>query len=163
MEETIAIYPGSFDPFTLGHYDILTRSAKLFDKIYIAVGVNIEKHPIFTLEERRGMIQKAVGGNNKIEVISFDGLITNFMKENQIKIIVRGLRDIDDLLHESRMSRMNKVLYPEMETVFLHTTEAFAYISSSLIKEIVKFGGSLESLVPKEIIDIIEKKFSQLD
>lgn len=163
MEETIAIYPGSFDPFTLGHYDILTRSAKLFDKIYIAVGVNIEKHPIFTLEERRGMIQKAVGSNNKIEVISFDGLITNFMKENKIKIIVRGLRDIDDLLHESRMSRMNKVLYPEMETVFLHTTEAFAYISSSLIKEIVKFGGSLECLVPKEIIDIIEKKFSQVN
>ena len=163
-EQRLAVYPGSFDPFTLGHYDILLRASRLFDKIYIAVAINTEKNPIFTLEERRDMIYKVVNSSEEcknIEVVLFDGLITNFMKDKKIKIIVRGIRDIDDLLHESRMSRMNKTLYNEMETVFLHTDESYAYISSSLIKEIVRFGGSLESLVPKAIIDTIAKKFLQ--
>ena len=163
-EQRLAVYPGSFDPFTLGHYDILLRASRLFDKIYIAVAINTEKNPIFTLEERRDMIYKVVNSSEEcknIEVVLFDGLITNFMKNKKIKIIVRGIRDIDDLLHESRMSRMNKILYNEMETVFLHTDESYAYISSSLIKEIVRFGGSLESLVPKAIIDTIAKKFLQ--
>ncbi len=161
-EFRVAIYPGSFDPFTLGHHDVLLRAAKLFDKIYIAVAINLDKNPTFTLEERKAMIDKSVSAStsfNNIEVVLFDGLITNFMKENGIKILVRGIRDIDDLSYESRMARMNKMLYNEMETVFLHTNEAFAYISSSLIKEIVRFGGSLDGLIPKEIIPDVEKGF----
>lgn len=158
----VALYPGSFDPFTLGHYDILMRSAKIFDKVYIAVAINVEKNPVFSLEERKSMIDKVVVNNNKysnIEVVLYDGLITNFMKKNDIHILVRGIRDIYDMLHESRMSRMNKMLYNDMETVFLHTNEAYAHISSSLIKEIVTFGGSLDGLMPKEIITDISKKF----
>lgn len=158
----VALYPGSFDPFTLGHYDVLMRASKLFDKIYIAVAINLEKNPIFTLEERKNMIEKTLSSNkcfDNVEVVLFDGLVTNFMRENNIKILVRGIRDSSDFLNESKMSRMNKMLYSEMETVFLHTNEAFAHISSSLIKEIVRFGGSLDGLMPKEIIDDIEKKF----
>ncbi len=157
-----AIYPGSFDPFTLGHFDVLLRASKLFDKVYIAVAINIEKSPTFSLEERKSMIDKAVLSHecfSNVEVILFDGLITNFMKEHNIKILVRGIRDIDDLRYESRMLRMNKMLYNEMDTVLLHTNEAFAYISSSLIKEIVRFGGSLDGLIPQEIVADVEKKF----
>ncbi len=161
-QSRIAVYPGSFDPFTLGHYDVLMRASKIFDKIYIAVAINIEKNPIFNLEERKEMIEKALSSNecfSNVEVVRFDGLITNFMKEQEIKILVRGIRDSNDFLNESRMSRMNKMLYSEMETIFFHTNESFAHISSSLIKEIVRFGGSLDGLMPKEIIDDIKKKF----
>lgn len=160
MKKRSVIFPGTFDPFTLGHKDILYRLTDLFDDVYIAVAVNLDKKPVFTLEERKKMIESVVGEKSTIYVVAFEGLVTEFMKEKEIKILARGIRDTEDLLHESKMSRMNKILYPEMETVFLHTAEGYAYISSSLIKEIVRFGGSLEGLVPDVLIDTIKEKFS---
>ena len=153
------IFPGTFDPFTLGHYDILTRLTNLFDEVYIAVAVNTEKDPVFTLDERKEMIKIVTQKNPKINVVAFEGLATEFMKNNDINVLARGIRDTYDLLHESRISRMNKMLYPEMETIFLHTAEGYAYISSSLIKEILRFKGSIEGLVPESLIDIITKKY----
>ena len=153
------IFPGTFDPFTLGHYDILSRLTNLFDEVYIAVAVNTEKDPIFTLDERKEMIKTVTQKNPQIHVVAFEGLATEFMKNNEINVLARGVRDTYDLLHESRISRMNKMLYPEMETIFLHTAEGYAYISSSLIKEILRFKGSIEGLVPESLIDIITKKY----
>lgn len=159
MNNRKVIFPGTFDPFTLGHAHILTRLTKLFDEVYIAVGVNTGKSPIFSLDERKEMIEIVTKNNPKIHVIVFEGLVTVFMKEHNVNILARGIRDIDDFLHESRISRMNKILYPEMETVFLHTDEGYAYISSSLIREIVKFKGSIEGLVPESLVEIITKKY----
>ena len=153
------IFPGTFDPFTLGHYDILTRLTNLFDEVYIAVAVNTEKDPVFTLDERKEMIKIVTQKNSQIKVVAFEGLATEFMKNNDINVLARGIRDTYDLLHESRISRMNKMLYPEMETIFLHTAEGYAYISSSLIKEILRFKGSIEGLVPESLIEIITKKY----
>lgn len=153
------IFPGTFDPFTLGHYDILNRLTKLFDEVYLAVAVNTEKDPMFTIDERKEMIEIITQKKTNIHVVAFQGLVTEFMKENAINVLARGIRDTNDLLYESRASRMNKILYPEMETVFLHTAEGCAYISSSLIKEILKFKGNIEGLVPKPLINIITKKY----
>ncbi len=154
------IFPGSFDPFTLGHYNVLYRLKDLFDEVYIAVAVNLEKKPMFSLEERKYMIEDIVRDNkfDNIHVVAFEGLVTEFMKKHNIKILARGLRDSEDLSHESRISRMNKILYPEMETVFLHTAEEFAYISSSLIKEILRFDGPINGLVPDVLVNYIESK-----
>lgn len=154
------IFPGSFDPLTLGHYNVLFRLKDLFDEVYIAVAVNLEKKPMFSLDERKYMIENIVSNSkfDNIYVVAFEGLVTDFMKKHDIKILARGLRDSEDLSHESRISRMNKILYPEMETVFLHTAEEFAYISSSLIKEILRFDGPINGLVPDVLVDYIENK-----
>lgn len=160
MKTSKVIFPGTFDPFTLGHMDILYRLTNIFDEVYISVAVNLDKNPMFTLEERRKMIKHVVGASKNIHVVAFEGLVTEFMKTNDIKMMARGIRDSEDLFHELKMSRMNKLLYPEMDTIFLHTAESYAYISSSLIKEIVKFGGPLEGLVPDTLINTIKEKFA---
>lgn len=161
MRDKRVIFPGTFDPFTLGHADILSRLTKLFDEVYIAVAVNVGKEPLFSLEERKAMIELASKGHSNVSVVAFSGLVVEFMKKNDIKVLARGIRDMDDLLHESKMSRMNKILYPEMETIFLHTAEGYAYISSSLIKEVVRFDGNIDGLVPKMLIPIIKEKFKK--
>lgn len=160
MKASKVIFPGTFDPFTLGHVDVLYRLSSIFEDVYISVAVNLDKNPIFTLEERRKMIEIVVGENESIHVVAFEGLVTEFMKNNNIKIMARGIRDSEDLFYELKMSRMNKLLYPEMDTIFLHTAESYAYISSSLIKEIVRFGGPLDGLVPDILIDTMKEKFN---
>ena len=159
MKNGKVIFPGTFDPFTLGHLDILYRLADIFDKVYISVAVNLEKSPIFTVEERKNMIKKVVGDSNTIEIVSISGLVTDYMKQNDIKILARGIRDSEDLYYELKMARMNKLLYSEMDTIFLHTSENYAYVSSSLIKEVLKFNGPIDGLVPKILIDEIKSKF----
>jgi len=153
------IFPGTFDPFTLGHYDILNRLTKLFDEVYIALGINTSKNQMFSLDERKKMIEIVIQKKQNIHVVAFEGLVTAYMKENNIDVLARGIRDINDLLHESKMSRMNKILFPEMETIFLHTAEGYACISSSLIKDIIRFKGSVKGLVPEPLIDIVTKKY----
>ena len=159
MKNGKVIFPGTFDPFTLGHLDVLYRLADIFEKVYISVAVNLEKSPTFTVEERKNMIKKVIGENEAIEIVSISGLVTNYMKENNIKVLARGIRDSEYLYYELKMARMNKLLYPEMDTIFLHTSENYAYVSSSLIKEVLKFNGPIDGLVPEILIDEIKSKF----
>ena len=159
MKNGKVIFPGRFAPFTLGHLDVRYRMADIFEKVYISVAVNLEKSPTFTVEERKNMIKKVIGENEAIEIVSISGLVTNYMKENNIKVLARGIRDSEDLYYELKMARMNKLLYPEMDTIFLHTSENYAYVSSSLIKEVLKFNGPIDGLVPEILIDEIKSKF----
>ncbi|MEI0603424.1 pantetheine-phosphate adenylyltransferase [Brachyspira alvinipulli] len=161
MKNGKVIFPGTFDPFTLGHLDVLYRLADIFEKVYISVAVNLEKSPTFTVEERKNMIKKVIGENETIEIVSISGLVTNYMRENNIKVLARGIRDSEDLYYELKMARMNKLLYPEMDTIFLHTSENYAYVSSSLIKEVLKFNGPIDGLVPEILINEIKSKFTK--
>jgi len=159
MKNSKVIFPGTFDPFTLGHMDVLYRLTDIFEKVYISIAVNLDKSPIFTLEERKKMIEKVVGKNEAIEIAAVSGLVTEYMKNNGIKLLARGIRDGEDLHYELKMSKMNKLLYPEMDTIFLNTSERYNYISSSLIKEILKFDGPIDGLVPDILIEDIKAKF----
>ncbi|WP_295157041.1 pantetheine-phosphate adenylyltransferase [uncultured Brachyspira sp.] len=159
MKNGKVIFPGTFDPFTLGHLDVLNRLSNIFDKVYISLAVNLDKSPTFSIEERVNMIEKSIGNNDAIEIVSINGLVTEYMKHNDIKVLARGIRDSEDLYYELKMSRMNKLLYPEMDTIFLHTSENYAYVSSSLIKEILKFNGPIDGLVPEIIVEDIKSKF----
>ncbi len=137
MKNGKVIFPGTFDPFTLGHLDVLNRLSSIFNKVYILLAVNLDKSTTFSIEERIAMIKKSIADNDCIEVVSINGLVTDFMKENDIKVLARGIRDSEDLYYELKMARTNKLLYPQMDTIFLHTSEHYAYVSSSLIKQIL--------------------------
>lgn len=152
----VCVYPGSFDPFTLGHLDILNRARNIFDKVHIAVAYNTEKKSAFSTEERIEMIKRICEGMNDVDVLSFHGLTTDLLKEMGVNILLRGIRDANDFLYESKLSRMNHILHPKMETVFLHTHEKYAHISSSLAKEVAQFGGQLSDILPDEIIEDVE-------
>lgn len=151
-----AIYPGSFDPITLGHLDIIERSAKLFDEVIVALLVNIEKHPMFSIEERVEMIRAVVPDSN-VRVATFEGLLVHFAVAQQAQFVVRGIRAISDYEYELQMALMNRRLEPSVETVFLMAGEAYSYISSRLIKEVFSLGGSITGLVP----DLVEQQMRQ--
>jgi len=150
-----AIYPGSFDPITLGHLDIIERSAKLFDEVIVALLVNIEKQPMFTTEERVEMIREVIPWNN-VRVDTFEGLLVHYAVAQKAQFVVRGIRAISDYEYELQMALMNRRLEPSVETVFLMAGEAYSYISSRLIKEVFKLGGSIDGLVP----ELVAKKMS---
>jgi len=150
-----AIYPGSFDPITLGHLDIIERSARLFDEVIVALLVNIEKQPMFTTEERVEMIREVIPWNN-VRVDTFEGLLVHYAVAQQAQFVVRGIRAISDYEYELQMALMNRRLEPSVETVFLMAGEAYSYISSRLIKEVFKLGGSIDGLVP----ELVAKKMS---
>lgn len=153
-----AVYPGSFDPCTNGHLDIIKRSAKLFDKVVVAVLVNSSKNPTFTVEERMELLSEAVSDFPNVEICSFSGLLVNFMKKINANIVIRGLRAVSDFEYEFQMALTNKALYPEAETFFLHTSQEYMFLSSSIVKEIAAYGGSLDGLVPDKLIPIINKR-----
>ncbi len=153
-----AVYPGSFDPCTNGHLDIIKRSAKLFDKVYVAVLTNSAKNPTFTVEERIELLRKSVEEFGNVEVCSFSGLLVDFMRSINSKVVIKGIRAVSDFEYEFQMALTNKALYPEVETFFLHTSQEYMFLSSSIVKEIAKYGGSLEGLVPSDIIPIINKR-----
>src|SRR6266849_3669861 len=143
-----AIYPGSFDPITLGHLDIIERSARLFDEVIVALLVNADKLPMFTTEERVEMIRSVTPWNN-VRVDTFEGLLVHYAVEQQAQFVVRGIRAISDYEYELQMALMNRRLEPNVETVFLMAGEAYSYISSRLIKEVFELGGSIKGLVPE--------------
>ncbi len=143
-----AIYPGSFDPITMGHLDIIERSARLFDEVIVALLLNIEKQPMFTTEERVEMIREVTPWSN-VQVGTFEGLLVHFAVQQQAQFVVRGIRAISDYEYELQMALMNRRLEPNVETVFLMAGEAYSYISSRLIKEVFKLGGSIKGLVPE--------------
>ena len=156
-----AIYPGSFDPITNGHIDIVYRAAKLFDKLIIAVAEKKSAKQLFALEERLLFIEDIFSNNKDIEVVPFKNLVTDLAREKSANIIVRGVRTVLDFDYEFKMAVMNKKLHEDIETVFFNSTENFSYISSSLIREIVELGGDVSSFVPKPIELILKEKFTQ--
>ena len=147
----IAIYPGSFDPITLGHLDIIQRGSRLFDKVIVAVLRNPHKIPLFTVEQRLVQIRTATQHLTNVEVDSFDGLTVNYAQQRQAQVLLRGLRAISDFEVELQMAHTNKTLSTQIETVFLATSNEYSFLSSSVVKEIAKFGGSVDHLVPPHI------------
>lgn len=153
----IVIYPGSFDPFTFGHLDIIERGSKVFDKMVVAVAHNVSKKTTFSIEERVEVIEEVFKNNDKVEVDSFKGLLVDYSKSKGTNIVLRGMRSVSDFEYEMQMAHANKSLDPELETVFMVTSRKYSHISSSLIMEIVSLGGSAGDLVP----EIVEKKLKQ--
>lgn len=155
----IGVCPGSFDPITNGHIDIIERAAKMFDKIIVAVLKNSSKNALFSIDERIELIKSSCEHVENIEVDSFEGLLIDYMNFKKANIIIKGLRAISDFEYELQMASMNKKLAPDIETVFVMTNNKYSYLSSSLVKEVAKLGGNITSLVPKEIEGEIHKRF----
>lgn len=158
MVQKIAIYPGSFDPVTKGHLDIIKRASRIFDKVIVGVLTNAAKHPAFTFDERVDMLNIAVKGIENVEVKCFNGLLVDFVRQENASVIVKGLRAVSDFEYEFQMALLNEKLAPEIETMFLATSDKYCFLSSSIVKEIASHGGSLEDFVPDELIDLIYKK-----
>lgn len=159
-EMNIAIYPGSFDPITNGHLDIITRGAKIYDKLIVAVLVNVDKKCLFSIEERVELIKRVTNHIGNVEVLSFDGLLVDFAKLHNSKVILKGLRTMSDFEYEFQMALMNSKLDSEIETVFMMTSSEYSYVSSSSVKQVAKFGGNINGLVPDELISEIKEKFN---
>ncbi|MFQ5792543.1 MAG: pantetheine-phosphate adenylyltransferase [Acidobacteriota bacterium] len=149
--DRIAIYPGSFDPLTLGHMDIIARGSALFDRIVVAVLNNLEKEPLFTVGERLEMIREAFSDRHNVEADTFSGLLVDYAASRGATTIVRGIRAISDFEHEFQMALMNRRLAPAVETVFMMPAEEYSYVSSHLVKEVAKLGGSVTGLVPSGV------------
>jgi pantetheine-phosphate adenylyltransferase len=158
----VAIYPGSFDPLTNGHIDIIGRGARLFERIVVAILVNVEKRPLFTVPERVDIARHALQPWSNVEVDTFDGLLVDYARHKRADVIVRGLRAVSDFEFEMQMALMNRRLNPDVETVFMMPAEPYTYVSSRLVKEVVSLGGSVHGLVP-EIVErrLREKKLAR--
>ncbi len=154
----IAICPGSFDPITKGHVDIIERTSKLFDKVYAVVMVNPAKTPTFTTEERVNMIKKCTAHLDNVEAESFEGLIADYAKQKDAHTLVKGLRAVTDFEYEFQQALTNKKLNSELETLFMVTNQEYMYLSSTIVRQIAEFGGDIEQFVPYEIKDELIRK-----
>ena len=157
------IYPGSFDPITYGHIDIIERALKICDKVIVGILTNSLKESTFTAEERMSLIGKALPGRQEIEVMSFSGLLVDFMRKNNVKTVIRGLRAVSDFENEFQLALINKNQYPDMETLFMMTNSNYLYLSSSMVKEIAKYGGKVDSYVPLCVSEALMDKFKTKD
>ncbi|HCQ00997.1 MAG: pantetheine-phosphate adenylyltransferase [Gemmatimonadota bacterium] len=153
-----AVYPGTFDPITNGHLDILKQALIIFDRVVIAVAPNVSKSPLFSLEERLQMIRQSIDKQNGVEVISSEGLTVELARQVKVQAIIRGIRTGEDLAAENQMALMNRHLAPELTTIAFFPGEPFAYVSSSLIKEVHKFGGDITHHVPPAVVKALEEK-----
>lgn len=153
-----AIFAGSFDPITNGHIDIIERTSKLFDELKIGILINPNKKTMFTISERVELIKKATNHIDNIEVISFEGLLVDYCKENNISVLVRGVRSSADVDYELQMAHMNKELGNEIETIIMPTNTKYSFISSSLIKEVLNFGANIDNLVPKCVLEELKNR-----
>ena len=159
MKKNIAVYPGTFDPITNGHIDLVERSLGIFDEVIIALAPNPKKIPLFTIEERIEMIKAATKGLENVKTDVFNGLLVNYAKKKKAKAIIRGLRAVSDFEYEFQMALMNRRLDSMIETVFLMPSEEYSYLTSTIIKEIAAFKGSVKGLVPKIVEDKLKEKF----
>lgn len=159
MKDT-ALYPGTFDPVTLGHIDIIRRAVKLFDKLVVAVADNPEKESLFSVKERVELIEKSVGDIEKATVTSFSDLTAKFARTIGAAAIIRGIRAVSDFEFEFQMALMNRKIEPDVETVYLMPTDKFSYISSSLVKDIARRGGEVSCFVPPAVLKALKKRFS---
>jgi pantetheine-phosphate adenylyltransferase len=157
----IALYPGSFDPPTKGHEDLVRRSLALADQVIVAVATNSSKQPLFSVEERLALLREAVGGDARISIQSFDGLLAEFAKRVGASVIVRGLRAVSDFEYEFQMALMNRQLHPSLETVFLVPAVDLTSLSSSLVREVARYGGDVRGLVHPAIADALTEKFGR--
>lgn len=160
MEKKLAICPGSFDPITNGHLDILSRGAKIFDEVIVAIFNNQSKSPLFTVEERAELIRKSVQNIPNVRVDVSDGLLVEYAKEQKASVILRGLRAISDFEYEMQITSMNKRLDKHIETFFMMTNNQYSFLSSSIVKEVAKFKGNIYGLVPTPVEEALMKKFN---
>jgi len=159
MKRRLAIYPGTFDPITLGHLDIIERSVSIFDEVVIAVGKNIGKQPLFTLEERVDMIERTTAHLDNVRVSFFDGLIVDYAKRLNAKAMIRGLRAMSDFEFEFQMALVNRTLHPDLVQVFLMPHEAYTHLNSTIVREVSSFGGDISSFVTPYVAEVLHKKF----
>ena len=158
-----AVYPGSFDPCTNGHMDVIKRASKLFDKVVVAVLVNNSKNPLFSVEKRVEMLKLVTGDLENVEITSFSGLLVDFMKKIDSQIIIKGIRAVSDFEYEFQQALINKELYSGVETVFFTTSAENQYLSSSVIKQIASLGGNIRMFVPEQVHDRIVQRLTQED
>ena len=159
---SIAICPGSFDPITLGHLNIIRRTAQIFDRVVVCIAVNSSKTaPMFSIEERADLVRRAVSKYPNVTVDTSDGLLAEYARQYEGAVVVKGLRAASDFDYEFQMNLINKKINPELETMFLTSSEKYTFLSSSIVREMAKYGANLEGLVPNEIIPDIEKKAKQ--
>lgn len=157
-----AVYPGTFDPVTYGHLDVIKRGSKIFDELIVAVGHNPLKEPLFTISERMDMISKNTGKIPNIKVDRFEGMLIDYMREMQTNVILRGIRTVSDFEYEFQRALTNRVLKTDIETVFIMTSQEYSFLNSSLIKEAVSLGGNISMFVPSEVEKLLQKKFTPL-
>ncbi|SFI02484.1 Phosphopantetheine adenylyltransferase [Pseudobutyrivibrio sp. OR37] len=155
-----AIYPGSFDPITFGHLDIITRASKLCDELIVGVLNNKQKNPLFSIDERVSMISELTENLDNVRVESFEGLLVDFAKEKDAQVIIRGLRAVTDYENEIQLAHANRVQYPELETLFMTTSLKYSYLSSTVAKEFASYGGDISLFVPAQVIPLIEDKIN---
>ncbi len=153
-----AIYPGSFDPVTNGHLDIIERTAAIFDKVTVAILINSSKTPTFTVEERIDMLKNATAHIPNVEIEFFDGLLVDFVRSKNAKVIIKGLRAVSDFEYEFQMAMLNKSVAPDIETLFMMTGNKYSYLSSSIVKELGRLGAPVDEFVPQAIMDNVTEK-----
>lgn len=156
-----ALCPGSFDPPTNGHIDVIERASRYFDSVVVAVIANPSKQPLFTLEDRSNLLRDALTHVDNIEITSFDGLLVDFAKDRELGVVVKGLRAISDFEYELQMAQMNSNLLPELDTMFMTAKPEWAFLSSSLVKEVARYGGAVEGLVPPGVAKALHEAFSE--
>ena len=157
---TRGIYPGTFDPITNGHLDLITRAASLFDEVIVGVASSSSKHPMFDLDERVALIVEITQTLDNVRVVGFSGLLADFARQQQARVLIRGLRTVSDFEYEFQLSNMNRHLMPELETVFLTPAPENSFISSSLVKDVVRHGGDISQFVPAAVVRAITEKLT---